>query len=209
MPDGHVKWYDPKQDVGVVEHNGREYAVTGSDIDNHARRAGAPVHFDIQRTDEGDVATAVKLRAGSRTRHTSRGVGDLAGAHHPSEKGQNEGVGEPGTDRKAYGQQPRVLVEDWVRFLSTGQLDLVVNLYAPDGIIHVGDRDIAGHDNIRRWLERSALNGTSSARATVEGDETDRFTVRWHTIPGDEAAVENVLRVADGAIVEQTTREAG
>lgn len=208
MPDGHVTWYDPTQDAGVVEHNGREYAVSGDEIDTHAKRAGARVHFDIARTDEGDMATAVTLIPGSRTAHTSTGVGDLAGAHHPSEKGQDEGVGDPGTDRKAYGQQPRVLVEDWVRFLSTQQLDRVVDLYAPDAVIHVGETEVVGRDDIRRWLERSALNGTSDAGAHVEGDEADQFTVRWHTIPGDEAAVETVLRVADGAIVDQTTREA-
>lgn len=209
MPDGHVKWYDPKQDTGVVEHNGREYAVTGGEIDNHAQRSGAPVHFDIDRTDEGDIATAVTLRPGSRTSHTSHGVGDLAGAHHPSEKGQDEGVGEPGTDRKAYGQQPGELAADWVRFLSTGQLDRVVALYAPDAVVRVGERTIAGGDAIRRWLESSPLNGTSDAGAEVIGEQTDHFTVRWRTIPGDEAAVENILRIVDGAIAEQTTREAG
>lgn len=208
MPNGRVKWFDPGRGTGVVEHNGREYAVDAEAMARDARTTGLPVHFDIERGPDGDIARNVVARRGSRTQKASGRVGDLIGAHHPSEKGQDEGVGEPGTDRRAYGQQPGELVSDWVSLLSTGQLDRVVGLYAPDAVIHVGDRAISGGDDIRRWLESSPLNGTSAARTQVEGDQRDQFTVRWPTIPGEDAAVESTLRVVDGAIVEQSTREA-
>lgn len=207
MPDGHVSWYDTSQDKGVVEHNGREYAVDGPDIDNRAKRAGMPVHFDIQRTPHGDVATAVRARPGSRTGHTAKRTGDLAGAHHPSEKGQDEWDA-LSLDRRAYGQQPRRLAEDWVAFLSTGQVDRAVQLYAPDAQIIVGDRRISGGDDVRRWLERSALFGADAARADVSGEGGGAtFAVTWRPMAGDDAALHTTLVVQDGAIQEQRTAE--
>lgn len=211
MPDGHVKWYDPKREEGVVERNGREYAVRGGDIDNHAKTAGSPVHFDIQRTDAGDVATSVVLRPGSRTTRGSYRVGDLTGAHHPSDKGQDEEVdlGDLTVRRRAYGDQPRLLAEDWVRFIGSGQIDRAVDLYAPDATIREGEQQVAGGDDIRRWLAASPLHGAPAGGAEITGDGEDGFTVRWRTLPGEEAAVDSTLRITNGAIVEQTTAEAG
>lgn len=210
MPDGRVKWYDAGQGTGVVEHNGREYAVERSEIDTHARRPDAPVHFDIQRTDGGAVATSVELRAGSRTSHTSKGVGDMAGAHHPSEKGQDEDVGgDPRMQRRAYGQQPRVLVDDWIGFLSRRQIDDAAGLYAPDAVVHVADRDIAGDRDIRQWLQDSQFHGASDAQVEVTDDHQGRFTIRWRILPGDQGTLETTMRVADGRIVEQALGGAG
>jgi hypothetical protein len=210
VPDGNVKWYEPNREEGVVEHNGREYAVSGDEIDNKAKHAGAPVHFDIQRTDAGDIATSVVHRPGSRTEHTSGGVGDLKGAHHPSDKGQDEEVdlNELAVRRRAYGDHPKMLAEDWVRLLGIGDVDRAAELYAPDATIHQGDQHLSGGTNVHRWLANSPLNGTSPRDADVVGDGTDRFTVRWRTLPGDEAAVEVTLRVSDGRITEQWTAEA-
>lgn len=209
MPDGRVKWYDPKADQGVVEHSGREYAVHGGDVDNHAKRAGAPVHFDIQRTDEGDVATRVELREGSRTSRSTSGVGDLSGAHHPSEKGQDEEVdaNDLTVRRRAYGEQPRLLVEDWVRSLGSGDIDRAAQLYAPDAKIHEGDRTYAGDDDRSRWLQKAVLHGAEPGGAEITGDGADGFTVRWRTVPGEQAAVETSFTVAHGRIAEQRTSE--
>lgn len=119
MPNGRVKWFDPGRGAGVVEHNGREYAVAADRMARDARTTGLPVHFDIER--------------------------------------------------------------------------------GPDG---------AGGSDIRRWLERSVLNGAHEARAEVEGDTEDAFVVRWRTVPGDDrVALESVLQVEDGAIVHQETRQ--
>jgi hypothetical protein len=210
MPDGHVKWYEPNRDQGVVEHNGREYAVRGGYIDNNAKRAGAPVHFDIQRGSDGDVATSVVLREGSRTSPSSKGVGDLGGAHHPSDKGQDGEVdlNELAVRRRAYGDRPGLLAEDWVQLVGTGDVDRAVQLYAPDATIHQGTNDVSGGADIRRWLRNSPLAGSPPRDADVAGDGSDRFVVRWRTLPGDEAAVEITLRVVDGRIAEQWTAEA-
>lgn len=207
MPDGRMKWYDPNRGEGVVEHNGREYAVEQSEVDSHARKPGVPVHFDIQRTDRGDIATSVVLRAGSRTDHTSKRVGDLTGAHHPSEKGQDE-WDDMRMRRRAYGEQPRLVAEDWITFLQTNQVDDATSLYAPDAVIHEGDRDVAGAPSIRQWLEASPMRGSVDGAVQLDGDEENRFRIRWQTIPGDEAAVETTLHVTDGSIVEQYTEEA-
>jgi cold shock CspA family protein len=210
VPDGFVKWYDPNRDEGVVEHNGREYAVRGRDIDNKAKQAGAPVHFDISHTDPGDVATNVEHRAGTRTSHTTTGVGDLTGAHHPSDKGQDEEVShnERTYDRRAYGDQPRKLAEDWIGSLSSGAVDRAAELYAPDATIHQGDRELSGGQRIHAWLQRSALNGTPASEAELTGDGADRYVIRWHTLPGEDAAMEITLRITDGRITEQWVAEA-
>lgn len=205
MPNGRVKWYDTGKGTGVVEHNGREYAVEDTDIESHARRPDAPVHFDIDRTDDGAVARSVELRAGSRTSHTSKGVGDMAGAHHPSEKGQDEDVGgQWRMRRRAYGQQPRALVDDWVGFLSRQQIDDAVQLYAPDAVVHVAGSDVAGARDIRQWLQESQFHGASDAHVDVEDDHQGRFTIRWRIVPGDQGTLETTMRVTDGMIVEQT-----
>lgn len=210
MPDGHVKWYEPNRDEGVVEHNGREYAVAGADIDNHAKHAGARVHFDISHTDAGDVAVNVEHLPGSRTSHTSKGVGDLSGAHHPSDKGQDEEVdlNDLAVRRRAYGDHPRMLADDWVRLLGNGDVDRAAELYAPDATIHQGDQEFSGGQRVHAWLQKSPLNGTPPHDADVSGDGADRFTVRWRTLPGEDVAVEITLRVTDGRITEQWTAEA-
>lgn len=210
MPDGVMKWYDPKQDQGVVEYNGREYATEASEVESHARRAGARVHFDIDRGDGGDVAVRVTLLAGSRTSHTSHRTGDLTGAHDPVEKGQDEEIdlNDLAVRRRAYGDRPRLLAEDWVRLLSTGQVDRAADLYAPDAVIHEGDSDVSGADDVRRWLQSSALMGAPNAGAEVDGSGPEEFTVAWRTIPGDQAALENRLRITNGRIAEQWTSEA-
>ena len=210
MPKGHVKWYDTGQGTGVVEHNGREYAVEDSEIEPHARRPDAPVHFDVQRTDTGAVATSVELRAGSRTSHTSKGVGDMAGAHHPSEKGQDADTGgDTRMRRRVYGQRPEALVDDWIGFLSRGQIDDAVGLYAPDAVVHVTGRDIAGDHDIRQWLQDSQFHRSSDAQVEVTDDHQGRFTIRWRISPGDQGTLETTMRVVDGRIVEQTLGGAG
>jgi hypothetical protein len=207
MPDGIVTWYDVTHDHGVVEHNGRKFAVVGANIESRAKRTGMPVHFDIRRTAAGDVATDVTARPGARTRHTSSRSGDLTGAHHASEKGQDEWDGLT-RDRRAYGEQPRRLAEDWVSFLASGQIDRAAGLYAPDAVVRVGDRRISGAPNVRRWLEGSALHGADAVTAEVSGDTRGGFVVMWRPLAGDTAALRTALSVRDGLIVEQRTEEA-
>lgn len=212
MPDGVMKWYDPKQDRGVVEHNGREYTAQASDIESHARRTGAPVHFDIDRQrGDGDVAVRVELRAGSRTSRRHQRAGDLVGARNPAEKGQDEEVdlNDLSVRRRAYGEKPALLVQDWVRLLSGGQVDRAAHLYAPGAVIHEGERDVAGDADLRRWLETSALVGAPNGGADVVGSGPGEFTVTWRTLPGEQVAVVSRLRVANGRITEQWTAEAG
>lgn len=207
MPNGRVKWFDPGRGTGVVEHNGREYAVDAEAMARDARTTGLPVHFDIERGPDGDIARNVVARRGSRTQKATGRVGDLVGAHHPSEKGQDEGD-DLRRQRRDYGTQPRRLVEDWVTFLAHREIDEAVLLYAPNAQIQAGEQRVTGGSDIRRWLERSVLNGAREARAEVEGDSEDAFTVRWRTVPGDDrVALESVLQVEDGAIVHQETRE--
>jgi cold shock CspA family protein len=210
VPKAFVKWYDPKHARGVVEHNGREYAVTEDAIERHARYAGAPVRFDIERTDQGDVATNVELREGKRTGHHGHRVGDTTGAHHPAEKGQDEEqqLNDLTVRRRAYHDHPRQLVEDWVAFLASEQFGKATSLYAPDASIEEGDRTYTGSGALRGWLNGTPLRGARAQGADVTGDGADGFVVRWRTLPGDDVAVRTRLRIAQGAIIEQTTSEA-
>lgn len=211
MPDGRVKWFDPSSGRGVVEHSGREYAVSDADIDNQARVAGAPVHFDIQHSGAGDVAVNVTMREGTRTsQHTSR-YGDQAGAHHPPDKGQDEGsdLNPRSKRRRAYADQPRVLVDDWIAHLASNQTDRAAALYAPDARIHEGDTTVTGGRDIRRHLTASPLAGADAGRVEVKGAGGDtRFAVAWPPMQGETAAVLTTLRIEHGQIAEQWITEA-
>lgn len=209
MPKGHVKWFDVKNGSGVVEHNGREYAVQSSEIDDRARVAGAPVHFDIQRSERGDEATDVTLREGTRTSPQTHRYGDQTGAHHPSDKGQTRqaDLNPRIKRRRAYTDRPRRLAEEWVAHLASGQIDWVVDLYAPDASVHEGEQTIAGGDRVRSYLKEHPLNGADPAAASIDGAGDDRFLIRWAPMEDETASLLITLRVSNGRIVEQWTEE--
>lgn len=209
MPKARVGWFDADRGRGVVVHGGREYAVAAEDIDPKARRAGAPVHFDIDHTAGGDVAVNVTLRAGTRTGHRTGRVGDQTGAHHEGDKGRAEleDTGALTTRRRAYGDQPRRLVEDWAGRLTRGDTAAAAGLYAPDAVIHGADgRTVTGARDLRRHLEAGPLAGARPARDGIAGLPDGRFRVRWKATAGTGPAATTVVRIADGRIAEQWTR---
>lgn len=90
MPSGHVKWFDPKEGRGVIEHANRDHPVVAEDIEEEARVAGANVEFDLERVgsrpNQVQRAVDVRLIEGTRTSKRQNRYGDLVGAKHPDEK---------------------------------------------------------------------------------------------------------------------------
>lgn len=205
MPKGHVKWFDPSDGRGTIEHAGREYAVDVTELPRDARTSGAPVHFDISHRDAGDVAVNVSFRGGSRTSRRTGRYGDQTGARSSSAK---EWTGRPDVgvhvpERRAHEIHPGQVVEDWARFLAEGQTDRAAALYAPDATIRTGGDAIAGHRDIRRHLATSPIDG---ATADVRGLDAGRFRVLWRTRGRGRRMAVVTLRVQHGKIVEHTER---
>lgn len=204
MPKGRVKWFDPSDGRGVIEHAGRDYAVDVAELPRDARTAGAPVHFDISHREPGDVAVNVTFRGGSRTSRRTERYGDQTGARSPSAKGRvGSAVGVAVAERRAHDIHPRQLVEDWARFLADGQVDRAAGLYAPDATIRTDQETVAGHQSIRRHLAASPLVG---ATADIRGLEDSRFRVVWRTHGHDRGMVVATVRVEHGQLVEHTER---
>jgi cold shock CspA family protein len=160
MPKGTLVWFDNQTGEGLIRRDGREYPVRGSDIETSARVPNAPVHFDIVRHEGVRWAEKVTLRRGSRVSARQHRFGDLAGAHHPDEKGHHPLTDDrPGVD-PAYEGRPMELVEEWARLVNLGDLPTLRLLYAAEAVLHEGRKRVVGRDAIiERMSER--LSGSS------------------------------------------------
>lgn len=200
MPTGTMLWFDARTGDGRVTASGREYPVRDRDVQPRARRAGARVHFDVKRVH--GVPTAVRVTAVEGTRTSSRQSrsGDLTGAARPDVKGrppltrQGDAVGPPLAGR------PVALVRRWIAAADSGHLDVVLPLYAPDAVVHAGDRDHHGRAAIRSYLLDSGLL-TRGWDATP--DASSEFVTATRGAAAPDAGRISRFRTAHGQIVEQ------
>lgn len=208
MPDGRVEWFDPHAGEARISHSGREYPARADDMEPAARVAGARVHFDIARDDGVERAVGVRILEGTRTGKRQRRFGDLAGAHHPPDKGSSTGEGYRRPPQPSLTGRPREVVDAWVDAVAASDIDTAVGLYAPDATWHEGEQQFSGRDAIRRRLQDSALAGARPGGVEIKGTADDRFVVLWRPLADEEAAVVSTFRVAHGEIAEQWTEEA-
>lgn len=203
MPKGTLVWFDDKTGEGLIRRDGREYPVRSTEIETSARVPNAPVHFDIVRHEGVRWAEKVTLRRGSRVSPRQHRFGDLAGAHHPDEKGHHPLTDDrPGVD-PAYEGRPMELVEEWARLVNLGDLSTLRLLYAPEAVLHEGRKRVVGRDAI---IERmSATFSGSSPQTRVLGGRDDVIAVEL-SVKGRRRLVE--LELAHGRVVEQRVRSA-
>jgi cold shock CspA family protein len=198
MPKGRIVWFDDQTGEGLIRRDGREYPVRSPDIETRARVPSAPVHFDIVRREGVKWAVNVTLRRGTRVSPHQHRFGDLAGAHHPDEKGHH-----PLTDDRlgvdpAYEGRPRELAERWAHLVNLKDLSTLRLLYAPEAVLHDGQKRVVGRDAIIEYM--SAKFSGSSPQASVLGGRDDVLTVEL-SVGGRSSHVE--LELAHGRVVEQ------
>lgn len=201
MPEGVVQWFDPATGEGRVLHAGRRYAMRADSTEPAARVAGARVRFDIDHDADGDVATAVELRPGTRVSRRQRRFGDLTSTARPDAKGTAPFASnqpELGHDLQRH---PMEVARQWSRLLAAGDLEEVMMHYAPDAALHVGGEVLTGPAAIRGHWERSPLLG-GPAPAAVGGDD-GTVLVRWADIEPDSTSTGSRLRIHHGEIAEQ------
>lgn len=201
MPDGVVQWFDPTTGDGRILHAGRRFAARAEDMEPKARTPGARVHFDIDHDAPGSVATAVRLRRGRRVSHRQRRFGDLVGASSLDTKGNAPFNRERPDLGPSHERNPMRVAELWAEWVSTGDLEAAMQLYAPDAVLHVEGEPRTGPKEIRAQLEASPLL-RGPLPGEIRGDGTDGVLLRWAPEEPDGVA-ETRLRMAHGEIAEQ------
>lgn len=191
-------WFDEGTGEGMLRRNGREYPVSSSDIEPAARVPMARVHFDVKRLHGVQRAVNVTLRRGRRMGPHQHRFGDLAGAHHPDEKGHHPLTDDhPGTDWSFEGH-PVQLIDEWTRLVGRGELSTARLLYAPEAVLHIGAEQVSGRDAIIERL-REVFSG-----AIPEGDGVhERDGVISVELAIAEKNVRFGFRVAHGRITKQ------
>ncbi|MEA1904134.1 MAG: hypothetical protein U9N56_11495 [Actinomycetota bacterium] len=198
MPTGSVMWFDERAGEGMIRRDGREYPVRSSDIQRVARVPSAPVHFDVARDKGIKRAVNVTLRRGGRVGPGQHRFGDLAGAHHPDEKGHHPLTDDhPGLD-PAYEGRPVALIEEWVRMVIGKDLGTLRLLYLPQAVLHIGSDVVWGRDAIADRLQ-DELVGPGVQETTVH--EHDGVVTAEMNVAGRRRRIS--FRVAHGRVAEQ------
>jgi hypothetical protein len=198
MPRGVVIWFDQRAGEGRIRRDGREYPVTSPEIEPVARVPLARVHFDIKRREGVDWAVNVTLRRGTRGAPRHLRFGDLAGAHHPDEKGHH-----PLSDSRtaadwSFEGHPVQLIEEWARMVYRKEFPTLRLLYAPEAILHIGAEAVSGRDAIIERM-REMLSGSPTQSSTISGHD-DVIGVELEV---DDRRFRFECKVAHGRITEQ------
>ncbi len=197
MPEGVVKWFDPKTGDAMIARGAKLYPSTAADMERHARVPGARVHFDIVREDGAERAVNVVLREGTRVSPRQGRFGDQAGAHHPDEKGHVALTRHHPQQSFALEDRPVEVVRTWIRLVTSGDVPTAVHLYHPAVLIHRGDRTEEGRRNLA-----DILSDLRHVRRFDVHPEVDGATVTWND-PTSGARSRSRFRVEHGLIVEQ------
>jgi hypothetical protein len=204
MPRGVMSWFDPSTGEGRVRRGSREFVVEAGEVEPAARVAGARVTFDLVRVGGGQRAARVRLKRGKRVSPRRSRFGDLAGAHHPDQKGHRPLHGRLATPERVHRRedQPVEVVRRWLQGLEQGDVGAASHLYTSDARLHEGGTEERGPAAVRRFLSTTTVRGRHDG--TVEpAPDGARVMVRW---PGRDGTVEIKLRIDHGQIVEQWTR---
>jgi hypothetical protein len=210
MPTGHVKWFDPaSHEARIIARTGREYPAEVSQMEPPARTADAPVTFKVRT--EGGVSRAVevRLRAGTRVSPTQGRFGDLSGAKHADSKGRAPLARQrPEAGLDADELMTRV-ARQWADALVNGNRAAVLELYAPDCLIHTRSGAEMGQKAAQVSIDRNPLLGSGHHDVRIRGIGA-RVQVRWPLsaddkarVPTSEQVTQTTLRIAHGQIAEQ------
>jgi sigma 54 modulation/S30EA-like ribosomal protein len=204
MPDGVIRWFDAKAGEAEITRGGRVFRARAEAIEPVARRAGARVHFDIERVDGTERAVDVRLRAGTRVSHRQHRFGTLVGARQADMKGPA-----PHASVHPELREPQVhpleVARSWATSVARGDVSVALALYAPDAALHEGGQRLAGRTALEGWLEASLLLG-SGRHAGVRGSGGEAL-ITWEPSGPDEPGLAVRCRVEHGEIAEQWVSE--
>jgi hypothetical protein len=201
MPAGRIIWCDERSGDARVEHLGREYPAHVLDIEPDARVAGAPVHFDVERSHGAERAINVVLVPGLRTSVHQHRRGEVTHAR-PDQAGHK-----PMSDRRPWHvtnlerAPAHQIAAIWLRHVQAGEVDDAVAIYAPDAVVHIGVTSLVGRDAARRALLACPLFDHDDLTTGME-DESDAVVVGWSAREGTAAGMTR-LRMQHGEISEQ------
>jgi hypothetical protein len=210
MPIGHVKWFDPaSHEARIIARTGHEYPAEVSQVEPPARTADAPVTFKVRT--EGGVARAVdvRLRVGTRVSPTQGRFGDLSGAKHANSKGRAPLARQRSEAGLDAGEQVTRVARQWVDALVSGKRAAVLELYAPDCVIHTRSGAVMGQNAAQASIDRNPLLASGHHDVRIRGIGA-RVQVRWPLsaddkarVPTSEQVTQTTLRIAHGQIAEQ------
>jgi hypothetical protein len=200
MPDGVVRWVDPKAREAEVVRGGRVFRAGIGDVEPVARHGGAHVHFDIRRVEGQERAVRVTLRRGTRVSHHQHRFGTLVGARSVDAKGAARITGPHPELAGVKGLQPLEIARAWATSVASGDVVGALSLCAPDVVVHLPNRSLTGR-HAQTWLESvSVLGCARHARVRGAGDTA---VVTWDPDGPDRPGLALRVRVAHGAIAEQ------
>ncbi|HXY28804.1 MAG TPA: sigma 54 modulation/S30EA ribosomal C-terminal domain-containing protein [Acidimicrobiales bacterium] len=205
MPDGVIRWFDAKAGEAEIARGGHVFPARADAIEPVARRAGARVHFDIERTNGTERAVDVRLRTGTRVSHRQHRFGTLVGARQADMKG-------PAPHASVHPQlrepavHPLEVARSWATSVARGDIPAALALYASDATLHDGEQRLTGRTALEGWLEANPLLGSSRhAQVRGAGEET---LISWEPSGAEEPGLELRCRIAHGEIAEQWVSEA-
>jgi len=199
MPDGVMKWFDPKTGEAEIARGGRLFAARSPDIESVARRAGARVHFDVRRVGGVDRAVEVRLREGARVSHHHHRFGTLVGARWIDTKGPTP-YAQAHPELRSAGAHPLEVARAWATSVAQGDTPGVLALYAPDAVVHVDGESLSGR-SLRAWVEGNPLLGCGR-HARVQGGR-GTADVSWGVSRADELGAVVRCRIDHAQIAEQ------
>ena len=197
MVDGVVQWFDEATGVGRIVHKGQRYECPAEELPESLRVSGSRVHFDISR----HGAQAVNVTARGRGHSFARNVVDISG---PYSVAARRGTEQSAADVELYRivkPTPTHLAGWWATSLVNESLEESLAMYSPTAVVHTGDGEVSGLDDIRTLLEASKLSGCGRHPGTVRGDGDDVVLI-WDAVPGGSPVMVR-LRIEHGEIAAQ------
>ena len=187
MPNGIVRWIDPKRSIGRVSRWGKGYPFRCEDAERDALTADARVHFDLRRQGGAPWAVNIRLRRGTRTSRRQHRFGDQAGVHTRARREQLD---------------PATLAKRWLGEVERGNAAAAVEVYAPEARLHTASGTYAGRDRILAYLADNPVVRPNPTDVATRGQDENVVTIGWRdTARGPHRQTR--LRVARGEIIEQ------
>jgi len=200
MPDGVIKWFDPKTGEAEVVRGGRAFPARRDDVEAAARHPGARVHFDIRRVHGVEEAVDVQLREGTRVSHHQKRFGNLAGSRHTNAKGL-AAYAHVHPELDSAGTHPLEVARVWATAVAEGDIPGAIALCSPASVLHLGDESLIGPSAIHAWLADCPLLG-SERHARIEGAD-GTAVISWEATAPGEPVLDVRCRIAHREIAEQ------
>ena len=200
MPDGLIKWFDPRSGEAEIARGARLFSARAGDIESTARRAGARVHFDIRSEPDGERAVDVRLREGTRVSKRQHNFGTLVGARSFDTKGTAP-YSQVHPELRQAATHPLEVARAWATSVSQGDSAGALVLYSADPLLHVDGHDLVGRSEIATWIEGTPAYSCARQAHVRGGEET--VVVSWDAGGPDQLGMIVQCLIAHAQIAEQ------